>query len=138
MPGFGQANSVISETSNVAVAPSGNSISSSGVSVILSALAPHLVTPRIRLARYGQHFDKAVPGAACNGAVQVVNAVLGHFIRDVFFFGLLLFQANMRHVKLNKGRPRLHRTGHLEFSEIAKQRVLDRIPSHVCCRVGNW
>ena len=83
------------------------------------------------LARYRQHFHEPVCFTVGNRAVQVVNAVLHHLVRNILFFGFLLVQADTSHLRINKRCPRNHRIINFEFPEGAKQRVDRRVPSLV-------
>ena len=87
-------------------------------------------------AGHGQHLDKAIRSAVSNGAVQVVDAVLGDFIGNVLLLGVLLVESHARHLRLNESGDRHHPIVHLELPESAKQCVHNRVPGHMGSGVG--
>ena len=75
------------------------------------------------LARFGQHFDKALGLAFSNCAVEIVNPVFGHFISDALLARLALVQTNAGNFRIEESDRRDHRVIRLKALELAEQSV---------------
>jgi len=93
-------------------------------------------TENFVLAGHGQHLDEPARHAIGNGAIQVIQAVVGNFARYALFGCLAFVEANPCHLRINKGHRRNHRVIGAEFFELAKQGIDRRIPGLVTGHMG--
>ena len=81
------------------------------------------------------HLHEAMCLAVGDGAVEIIQAVNKHLVRDALFLRFLLVDADPRHFRLGEGSPGDHRVIDLEFLELSEQRVHCRVPGHMRRRV---
>ena len=75
-----------------------------------------------------QDFDEPMRFAIGDSAIQIINAVCRNLIRNVFFFGVFLVEADTRHFGIGKCRPWNDTIIDLEPLEGSKERVYARVP----------
>jgi hypothetical protein len=66
------------------------------------------------LARHRQHLDEAVRLAVGDRAIEIVDALAGHFVVDTLLLRIALVEADARYLGLGEGCPGNHRVIDLE------------------------